>query len=140
SEWGATGHWECQKTDWGAPIENDSTTKADCYRNRFETVIQVDKRLCLGSYVFLLGQKQERTPTWYGMFLQSGEETAAVDAMHFLWTGAWPSNRSPAVKQMLLGGKTAAQNVHLQPDMTYPAKVSASDPENDPLKYSWEVM
>jgi hypothetical protein len=140
SEWGATGHWECPKTDWGAPIENNSTVKADCYRKRFESVIQADKRLCLGSYVFLWGQKQERTPTWYGMFLQSGEETAAVDTMHFLWTGAWPSNRCPTVQQMLLNGKTAGENVHLQPDMSYSAKVVASDPENDPMKYSWQVM
>jgi len=39
----------------------------------------VDNKLCLGSYVFFWGQKQERTPTWYGMFLKSGEETAAID-------------------------------------------------------------
>jgi hypothetical protein len=139
TEWGATGHWECGKTAWGAPLENDSTTKADLYRMRFEKVILSDHKLCLGSYVFLWGQKQERTPTWYGMFLKSGEETAAVDVMHHLWTGNWPANRSPRIEGAWLDGKAASQSVRLKPNQTYVAKVRASDPEQDPLTYSWEV-
>ena len=39
TEWGATGHWEVEKTEWGAPIENDSTTKAEFYQKRFEKAI-----------------------------------------------------------------------------------------------------
>ena len=140
SEWGATGHWECGKTAWGAPIENNSTTKADLYKMRFEKVVQPDQRLCLGSYVFYWGQKQERTPTWYGMFLKSGEETAAVDVMHYLWTGSWPANRSPRLEGAWLDGKTARDNVRLKPGRTYAARMQASDPDRDPLTYSWEVM
>jgi hypothetical protein len=140
SEWGATGHWECGKTAWGAPLENDSTTKAELYQKRFEKVIQSDHRLCLGSYVFFWGQKQERTPTWYGMFLDSGEETAAVDTMHYLWNGAWPANRSPRLEGAWLDGKTALENVRLQPGHTCTARVQATDPDNDPLKYAWEVL
>jgi hypothetical protein len=140
TEWGATGHWECGKTTWGAPLEDDSTTKSDLYRMRFEKVIHSDEKLCLGSFVFLWGQKQERTPTWYGMFLQSGEETAAVDVMHYYWTGAWPVNRSPKLEGIWLDEKTASRNIHLKPGQTYDAKVQASDPDNDPLTYSWEVM
>ena len=109
SEWGATGHWECGKTAWGAPIENDSTTKADLYERRYKVVIEPDQKLCLGSYVFLWGNKQERTPTWYGMFLDSGEATAPVDVMHHTWTGAWPTNRSPRLAGAWLDGKTASQ-------------------------------
>ena len=140
TEWGATGHWEVKKTTWGAPIENDSTAKADFYQKRFETAIQADPKQCIGSYVFLWGHKQERTPTWYGMFLESGEETAAVDVMQYLWTGAWPAIRSPEIEGAWLDGKTAKQNVRLKPGQTYIAKVQASHFNRDPLTYAWDVM
>jgi hypothetical protein len=140
TEWGGTGHWECGKTTWGAPIENDSTTKADLYKMRYEKAIQSDQKLCLGSYVFLWGNKQERTPTWYGMFLDTGEETAPVDVMHYLWTGSWPTNRCPRLEGIWLDGKTAYQSVRLKTGQTYTAKVQASDPDQDLLTYSWEVM
>jgi hypothetical protein len=74
------------------------------------------------------------------MFLPSGEETAAVDVMHYFWTGAWPANRSPRFEGAWLDGKTAVQNVRLKPGQTYAAKVQASDPDQDPLTYLWEVM
>jgi hypothetical protein len=140
TEWGATGHWECGKTAWGAPMENDSTTKANLYQVRFEKVIQSDQKLCLGSYVFFWGQKQERTPTWYGMFLKSGEETAPVDVMHLLWTGAWPQNRSPVLHGVLLDGKRAEQNIHLKAGEFSSARVDATDPDHDPLRFFWEVL
>ncbi|HLX94309.1 MAG TPA: glycoside hydrolase family 2 TIM barrel-domain containing protein [Verrucomicrobiae bacterium] len=140
SEWGATGHWECPKTAWGAPIEDNSTIKAGLYQMRFEKVIASDQKLCLGSYVFFWGQKQERTPTWYGMFLKTGEETAAIDTMQYFWTGAWPAHRSPSLEGMWLDGKTAYQNVRLKPGQAYAARVQASDPDHNPLTYSWEVM
>jgi len=140
TEWGATGHWEVGKTAWGAPLENDSTTKANFYQRRFEQVIQADPKQCLGSYVFLWGHKQERTPTWYGMFLNSGEETAAVDVMHHVWTGHWPATRSPQLAGAWLDGKTARQNIHLKAGQTYTAKVQASGENDSPLKYAWEIM
>jgi hypothetical protein len=103
-------------------------------------VIEADRKQCVGSYVFLWGQKQERTPTWYGMFLESGEETATVDVLHHIWKGAWPANRSPRLEGAWLDGKTSHQNVHLKAGQTYTAKVEAIDPDHDPLTYGWEVM
>jgi hypothetical protein len=140
TEWGATGHWECGKTQWGAPIEDNSSVKAGCYRKRYEVAIASDTTNCLGSYVFLWGQKQERTPTWYGMFLNSGETTETVDVMQYVWTGQWPAFRSPQLKSCSLAGKTAQQNVHLLPGQNYAATVSAQSPAGDPLTYSWEIM
>ncbi len=140
TEWGATGHWECPKTAWNAPIEDDSSTKANQYQMRFEKVINSDQRLCLGSYVFFWGQKQERTPTWYGMFLRSGEETAAVDAMHRLWLGNWPANRSPQLDGIWLDHKTPYQNVRLKAGQTYQANVKIGEGNGEPLRYAWEIM
>lgn len=140
TEWGATGHWEVPKTAWGAPLENDSTTKAEFYHKRYETVIRTDQTQCLGSYVFLWEQKQERTPTWYGVFLESGEKTAAVDVMHYIWKGAWPANRSPRIESITLDSRTAEQNIKLQPDNNYPAVFKVHDEDNDPLTYSWVLL
>jgi hypothetical protein len=140
TEWGATGHWEVRKTGWGAPIEDNSTVKAGLYKKRFEEAIQTDRKQCIGSYVFLWGHKQERTPTWYGMFLESGEQTASVDVMQYLWTGTWPTNRSPQLEGAWLDGKTAYQNIHLKSGQIYPAKVQATDDNQYPLTYSWNVM
>lgn len=140
TEWGATGHWEVGKTDWGAPLENDSSTKADFYLTRYQKSIAADPDHCLGSYAFLWGDKQERTPTWYGVFLKTGEETEAVDVLHYLWSDKWPTNRSPRFDGLWLDGRTAAQNVRLQPGRKYRVKLAAHDPDHDPLTYRWVVM
>jgi hypothetical protein len=140
TEFGATGHWECGKTAWGAPLENDSTTKAELYEKRYRAVIESDQTLCLGSYVFLWGNKQERTPTWYGMFLETGEATAPVDVMHHVWNGTWPANRSPRLEGMWLEERTASQSIRLQPGQACRAKVTARDPDHDALTFRWEIM
>jgi hypothetical protein len=139
TEWGPTGHWESPLTAWGAPIEDDSTRKADLLQQRYLGTIAADSRQCLGSFVFLWGQKQERTPTWYGLFLASGEATAGVDTMQYLWTGAWPDDRSPSIGPIELDGRRAAQSVVLQPGREYEARVAASDDGAEALEYRWSI-
>lgn len=139
TEWGATGHWEVPVTPWGAAIENTSSVKADGYLDRYQKYIGSDTKQCLGSYVFLWGQKQERTPTWYGVFLASGEETEAVDVMHYIWNGSWPENRTPRLESMLLNGQTAYQNIRLKAGQPYQAVTTATDPDGDELTYTWDL-
>lgn len=140
TEWGATGHWEVGTTAWDAPIENNSTEKARLYRERYQRAIASEKEgQCVGSYVFLWGQKQERTPTWYGIFLESGEETESVEAMHYIWNGQWPDNRAPQVEDFQLDGRKAADDIYLQAGTTYPATAEITDADGDSLKYFWEI-
>ncbi|MFN8208993.1 MAG: glycoside hydrolase family 2 TIM barrel-domain containing protein [Bacteroidales bacterium] len=140
TEWGATGHWEVGKTSWGAPIEQTSHEKAASFTERFTKAIAVDTTHCLGSYVFLWGQKQERTPTWYGMFTENNEEMETVEAMHKIWTGEWPANRCPQLDSFRLDGKNAFQSIELKAKKSYKALVGANDPDNDALTYRWEIM
>ena len=140
TEWGATGHWEVAKTRWGAPIESNSTEKARQLLDRYQRVISAHDKQIIGSYVFFWGQKQERTPTWYGLLLEDGTRTEAMDVMQYIWTGEWPAQRAPQVEGMLLDGKIAAQNVILQAGMPYSARLDASDPNGGDLHYRWEIM
>jgi hypothetical protein len=120
-------------------LENNSTVKGDLYKTRYEVSIAADPKHCLGSYVFLWGQKQERTPTWYGVFLKSGEETAAIDSLQYDWSGEWPKERAPRIEDTWLDGKTAPQNIHLKSGESYPARVAIENKNSTPLTYLWEV-
>ncbi len=140
TEWGPTGHWEGLSTEWKSPIEETSSEKAAVYKSRYEASIEKDKDKCLGSYVFLWGQKQERTPTWYGLFTEKGEESEVVDVMQFLWNGNWPENKAPHIYSLQIDGKKAVDNVYLKPGNSYPVLTVISDPDNDKLNYRWELL
>ncbi len=140
TEWGATGHWESPLTSWGRPVEQNSREKAEAYKFRYEQVIEADAERCMGSFVFLWGQKQERTPTWYGMFLENGDKTASVDVMHYLWTGNWPDNQSPVLDSMLMNGQNAYASVTIAPGDMCQANVWATDPDADHMTLTWEII
>lgn len=141
TEFGAVGHWEMPMTEWKREIEEPSGAKAAGLYERIQKGIVADKSgLYLGGYAFLWGQKQERTPTWYGMFIKSGEATASVDELTRYWSGKYPENRAPKVDSLKIEGKNAVDNIYLKPGAKTTAKVFASDPENDPLKYKWIVL
>ena len=140
TEWGATGHWEVPTTAWGAPIEENSSLKAANYLNRFQGAIATDTIQCLGSYVFLWGNKQERTPTWYGVFFEDGKETESVDVMHYIWNNKWPENRTPKIISYKLDGKTAYENIIIPEGKKISAVLRVNDIENDALTYRWEIL
>jgi hypothetical protein len=141
TEFGPRGHWEVPATAWGREIEEPSAVKASGLMERIQKgIISDSSGLNLGGYAFLWGQKQERTPTWYGMFIKSGEATAAIDELTKYWTGKYPEIRAPKVDSLKLADKKAVENIYLKPGVKYPAKVYASDPNNFPLTYKWTIL
>ncbi|MBT9392676.1 hypothetical protein KLP40_05825 [Hymenobacter sp. NST-14] len=140
AEWGPTGHWESPVTPWKASVEETSAQKAAVYQSRYEASVAKDTTQCLGTYVFLWGQKQERTPTWYGIFTEDGKESEVVDVMQYLWSGQWPANRAPHLADFRLNNQPATAGIYLQPGKTYPAVVTVTDPDQDPLTYRWELL
>jgi len=139
TEWGPLGHWEVGKTRWGAPIEMDSTEKGRHYLTSYRSLIAPFLGPGLGSYAFLWGQKQERTHTWFSLFTETGESTAAVDVLQYVWTGRAPANQAPSLQSLRLARRPATDSVRLRAGRTYTAKVSAVDPDGDPLTYRWRV-
>ncbi len=140
TEWGPNGHWEVAKTKWGAPIEQTSSEKAKSYAKRYEQGIAADKEQCIGSYVFLWGQKQETTPTWYGLFLEDGSETEVMDVLEKSWNGKYPANRSPSIANMTMNGKKTNASVYVKPGSKIQFDLDINDPDNDPLKFRYEIL
>ncbi len=137
TEWGTIGHWEVPKTPWGAPIELTSSEKAAAYRQGATEVLPRLGARLIGSYVFLWGQKQERTPTWYGVFV-NGRRTEAIDVLERAWTGAGVRDPVPVVRSLLLDGKPAASGVRLTSGQTYQAHADIGDLDGDALR--WVVL
>ncbi|MES2657901.1 MAG: glycoside hydrolase family 2 TIM barrel-domain containing protein [Verrucomicrobiota bacterium] len=134
TEFGPLGHWEVPKTSWNAPIEPSSRTKAASYYATM-SLLNENSDICLGSYAFLWGQKQEVTSTWYGMFLSSGEKLPTVDAMCYAWTGKWPENRAPRITAI----DTPLKETTVAPGQTLTATAKAEDAESDSMTWEWSV-
>ena len=78
------------------------------------------------------------------MFLPDDSRTPAIDAMTFLWTGQWPANRCPVLSGQkltvaLADGSTPAKPGVFPVGTKLACAVEVSDPENDPLRITWEL-
>ena len=132
TEFGPVGSWEMPKTEWGAPYEQTSTDKAKFYKQSYEQGIIAEPGLALGSYAFLWASKMEATETWFGMFLEDGAKTGAVDVMTELWSGSPPEDLSPTVEPLSLEG-----NAQVDPGAEVSVKSHVEDPEGSELSVRW---
>lgn len=140
TEFGPKGFWEMPTTTWGREIEEASGPKADGIIKRIHKgIINNTSGKCLGGFAFVWGNKQERTPTWYGMHHKDGSETEVLDNLTKLFTGKYPQNRAPRVDSLLLDDKIAIDNINLVSNKLYIAKVFSSDPNKDNLTFKWDI-
>ncbi|HMO26685.1 MAG TPA: hypothetical protein PKB10_10475, partial [Tepidisphaeraceae bacterium] len=89
---------------------------------------------CVGSYVFLWGQKHEATETWFSMFSR-GRPTELIDTMHRMWTGEWPADLAPKI----IGITSDLAMQEVDAGQMFDVKLNAFDPEGKLLKIEWEV-
>ena len=132
TEFGPPGVWEIKKNAWGAAPELTSTEKAERYRRVYRAAVTAPKGLCLGSYAFTWGHKQEATATWFGLLLPDGSRLGGVDALTEMWTGKPPANRCPVISSLKLTGPD-----EVEPGTMVTATLDAADPDGDPLKVRW---
>jgi len=141
TEFGPLGHWEMPATQWGREIEEPSGHKAVGMVKRMQQAgLDNPRKQLLGSFAFLWGHKQERTPTWYGLLSADGSRTASVDELTKIWTGEYPSARAPAAWSILLDGKSAFTNRVLAPNQVAKVQVQVDDPNGDSLRLKWQLM
>ncbi|MDO3385473.1 glycoside hydrolase family 2 TIM barrel-domain containing protein [Gilvimarinus sp. SDUM040013] len=141
TEYGAIGHWERPTTEWGREIEEPSGVKARTLAQRMNDAFAGNPTgKVIGSYAFLWGQKQERTPTWYGMFNADGKPNARVDELSRFWTGEYPLNRAPLAFAIRMNEKTATDSVYVAPGAKVRVEVDVKDPDSDTLEYQWVLL
>ena len=80
------------------------------------------------------GNKQESTPTWFGMLLPDGSRTAAADEMSKAWTGKKVANRCPIIHEIAISADK------LKPGEKFSTQLTVNDPEKDRIKTDWVVM
>ncbi len=140
TEFGPTGHWETPSTSWGREIEEPSGLKADRLANRLKSVFAENHtKQNIGHFVFYWGQKQERTPTWYGIFNKDGSADARIDEMTRFWSGEYPQNRAPWVHEIAIEGSLPTESLGLLAGSKAQVEVAFEEPDNDQTRVVWVV-
>tara|TARA_Y100001954_G_scaffold139017_1_gene148172 strand:+ start:597 stop:1862 length:1266 start_codon:yes stop_codon:yes gene_type:complete len=138
TEWGPYGHWESPMTSWGVAVEATSKEKAVFRDVAYKSILK-DKELCLGSYAFLWGYKQEQTPTWYGLFSKEGEATESIDVLNKYWSNS-DRNKAPIVNSFLLNNLDKKESVKIKRGKECVFTYEVIDPENDILNFEFVLM
>jgi hypothetical protein len=132
SELGALSQWQAGRTAWGAALEPSSTAKADALRRYVPAIASKTA----GHLLFLWGHKQEVTPTWHSLLLESGEWTEAAEAMAHLWKGMTPGgNRAPRIVRLATVPAPGWRRSEAGR-----ATLEAGDPDGDAIAVEWTLL
>ena len=144
--WALSGSTDPKTLSWGGLEEMTSTEKADIYEKIWREDIKANEsKGCIGSFIFLWGyQTHGDVLSWYGLFDKSRNTFGGVDKISECWTGVPVEKPAPRIEnrsKMTLNGKTSNASVTLAAGSTdNVAKVEATSPTGEPLKYRWFII
>lgn len=139
-EYGENGPWESETTEWGAPLEMNSNEKAHRLAHDFNENLPKDNPRYLGGLAFYWGQRQEVTHTWFNFFSTDTMKSAPVFSLAKLWGKPLAGNKPPEVKSFTINGTRQFNNFLFGPGTRQRASFHLTDPDNDSLYYSWELL
>jgi len=151
TEFGPTGWWNHDDlrnigryTSWGGVVDFTSTMKEEEYELCYD-IIKSDPE-CIGIFGFLWGNQtswRDEVKEWYGLLDINGYTYGTVDLFQYWWTGHYPEARAPRIESwddMTLNGKTATDEVRLQPGSSNKAAVKVGNPSGQKLRYHWRII
>lgn len=140
TEWGINGPWEADVfTDWGAPIEQTSTKKAEQYLELYQILHAENDGRLLGDFIFYWGQKEESTPTWYSVVLPNKHATQIAVDISKLWSENPTPYTGPRIDFLLLEGNGGPSSIVLEPGKTVQATLQIAPPIGENLACTWEI-
>ncbi|HTL08220.1 MAG TPA: hypothetical protein VL307_08195 [Chitinophagaceae bacterium] len=141
SEWAPRGGWESNTTSWKAPIEKNSTDKAQDYYDFYTRHMPLQDPRFLGSLVFYWGSRQEYTPTFYSIFSENGTPTEIMETMKDCWSGNKTQHVSPQLVDMNIDQQLHPQdNIMLNAGSAHSAAIQVKTTAADSLSYHWELL
>jgi hypothetical protein len=138
TEWGTPASWESEKTNWGAPIEMNTSQRASFFKQAYADVIAKDPYYCLGSFAFYWGEKFEATHTFFSV-LPEGRQSGITEALAISWKGTPPYNKAPVIQEVYVESVKDYKNAVLKAGHQYTARIKAYDPDGDSLRFRWEI-
>ena len=137
SEYGSTGYWFKNFTEWYTYYEETSFEKMQFIARQYHS-IRSDSTNCLGSYAFFWGQKNECTPTYFSLFTEDGKQTEMIDILTYCWTGKYPAEKSVSLLSLFINNQQSSGNIYLEPGKSYQVQFTClGSPVNSILK--WRV-
>ena len=142
SEWAPKGGWESSVTSWQAPLEENSSQKAQEYYDFFTKYMPVKDPQFLGSVAFYWGSRYEYTHTWYSIFDENGAPTEIKEALNDCWKDTITQHNSPQITDILIDGNLVAKdNIIINAGSRHKAEIILKTGKlADTLQYAWQIV
>lgn len=139
SEWGVNGYWEESYTAWDVPVEPSGFFKNQRIRDIDKQFMPYKDPRFLGSVVFFWGNKQERTHTWYSLFDEARHKSSLTEVLSEIWQGNEIGNTHGEIKGMILNGKSAYDNIILEPGTINYSEYFPDINSYHPVQVVWQI-